>query len=300
MKAMWLGIDLGGTKIAAGVVDDRGVVAGRIEEVVDQSSDSSVFEQLLKILGRFGNRPLNGVGIGIPGIADSSRGTVWAPNLRGWNHLPLQSALNQHYGAGVVLESDRNTALLGEALYGAAVGCRDVVFLILGTGIGAGILSGGRIVRGRHEIAGAVGWIPVGFQGGVSHFESVASGPAIARLARGAGLAGELPELVDQARQGNLRLKALFGAVGDAVGQVLSILVSSLNPELILVGGGVSNAWDILEPAAMKSMRSWSQPIAVENVRVVRSGLGPDAGIIGAAAAAAMAREAGPDSSSQG
>jgi len=123
---------------------------------------------------------------------------------------------------------------------------------------------------------------------GKRHFEDVAAGPAIEREAHELFHleACKLPQLLELARSGHTRVQELFASAGKAVGQVLSILISTFNPEMIVLGGGVSHAWDVLAPSALETMNLWSQPIAVRQVQIVVSALGEDAGILGAAAAA--------------
>ncbi len=285
---MLLGIDLGGTKLAAALVDDEGRVLQKLREPVDQKHNRSVVEQLSRVIESFAGSQPEAVGICIPGIADSKSKTVWAPNIKGWDHIPLAQLLSARVSIPIVIESDRNAAVLGEALYGAAVGKSDVVFLIIGTGIGAGILAGGRILRGSHDIGGAIGWIPVWTEEEKRHFEDVAAGPAIEREAHELfHLEGcKLPQLLELARGGHERVQELLATAGKAIGQVLSVLVSTFNPEMIVLGGGVSHAWDLLAPSALETMHLWSQPIAVRQVEIVVSALGEDAGILGAAAAA--------------
>lgn len=288
----FLGIDVGGTKIAAGLVNRVGRIEDFRSEPTDQSADDSVVRQLHRLLQEYATaEQVAAAGIGIPGIADPVSGLVWAPNLRGWDYIPLHRQLAGASGLPIVIESDRNTAVLGELRYGGARRCSDVVYLILGTGIGAGIFSGGRLVRGRHEIAGAVGWIPVEFGGTLAHFEDVASGPAILRHAGNRGLPEEVGRLTAAAEAGETAAVTLFQEVGTAVGQALAVLVSLLNPELIVIGGGVSRSWKLMESGARAGMERWSQPEAVKRVRVVPSRLGVHAGILGAAAAAGAISE---------
>ena len=283
---MFLGIDVGGTKLAAGLVSDNGTITERRRESIDQSDEQSAVRQITAIIESYGRVP-EAIGVCIPGIADHSRKTVWAPNIKGWNHIPLPEQLSQRCSCPVIVESDRNAAVLGEVLYGCAQGKRDVVFLIIGTGIGAGVLSGGQLLRGANDIGGAVGWIPVCLRGQRRHFEDLAAGPAIESSAlelfhqRTA-----LPELASLARHGNRAVLELFDAAGEAIGLVLSMFVSIFNPELIVVGGGVSACWDLLSLSALPEMRLWAQPIGVSQVEVMVTQLGEDAGILGAAAAA--------------
>ncbi len=283
---MFLGVDVGGTKLAAGLVNDSGTISERRRESVDQSDEQSAVRQITALIESYGNAP-EAVGVCIPGIADHKRKTVWAPNIKGWNQIRLLEQLSKRFSFPVVVESDRNAAVLGEVLYGCAQGKRDVVFLIVGTGIGAGVLSGGRLVRGSNDIGGAVGWIPVCLRGQRRHFEDIAAGPAIEHSAMELfRQQATLPELASLARHGNRAVLELFQVAGEAIGLVLSMFVSIFNPELIVVGGGVSACWDLLSLSALPEMRLWAQPIGLAQVDVVVSQLGEDAGILGAAAVA--------------
>ncbi|RPJ86921.1 MAG: ROK family protein [Acidobacteria bacterium] len=283
---MFLGIDVGGTKLASGLVSDDGTIKERRRESIDQSDEQSAARQIAALIESYGEVP-QGIGVCIPGIADQKRQTVWAPNIKGWNHLHLTEQLSERLSCPLIVESDRNAAVLGEVLYGCGREKRDVVFLIVGTGIGAGVLSGGQLVRGSNDIGGAVGWIPVCVRGQRRHFEDIAAGPAIEHAALELFRRHvTLPELASLARHGNRAVLELFEIAGEAIGLVLSMFVSIFNPEIIVVGGGVSACWDLLSPSAMPEMRLWGQPIGVSQVEVVVSQLGEDAGILGAAAVA--------------
>ncbi len=283
---MFLGIDVGGTKLAAGLVSDNGTISERCRQPIDQADEQSAVHQITALIDSYGTAA-DAIGLCIPGIADQKRKTVWAPNIKGWNHIRLHEHLSQRFPCPVAIESDRNAAVLGEVLYGCARGKRDIVFLIVGTGIGAGLLSGGQLVRGANDIGGAVGWIPVCHRGQRRHFEDIAAGPAIEHSAlEFFHQHANLPDLASLARHGNRAVLDLFESAGEAIGLVLSMFVSIFNPELIVIGGGVSACWDLLSPSALPEMRLWGQPIGVSQVEVVVSQLGEDAGILGAAAVA--------------
>jgi len=283
---MFLGIDVGGTKLAAGLVSDNGTISERRRELIDQSDDQSAVRQITALIQSYSKVP-EAVGICIPGIADHKGKTVWAPNIKGWNHIRLLEHLSEHVSCPVVVESDRNAAVLGEVLYGCCRGKRDVIFLVLGTGIGAGVLSSGQLIRGSNDIGGAVGWIPICSRGQRRHFEDIAAGPAIEHAALELFRQhATLPELASLARHGNRAVLELFEIAGEAIGLVLSMFVSIFNPELIVVGGGVSACWDLLSLSALPEMRLWAQPIGASQVEVVVTQLGEDAGILGAAAVA--------------
>lgn len=288
---MVAGVDVGGTKIAFGLVDPMGVVSDWGREEVDQSSASSAVEQVVRILRSFDPGEVRAAGVAVPGIADGKRGTVWAPNVRGWDHIPLQRALEDSVPFPVRLESDRNASVLGEYFYGEGRGVGDQAFLIIGTGIGVGVLSGSRLVRGAGEIAGAVGWSPVLWQGEMRRVEEVLAGPALERLARERGLEGDLSGLALAAERGEPAARLLFQQAGDAAGQLLAHLVNLLNPQLIVIGGGVSRSWNWLAPTAMESLAKWGQPLSAPQVAIAVSRLGDRAGVLGAAAIARHRQE---------
>jgi glucokinase len=228
---------------------------------------------------------------------------VWAPNIPGWDDYPLLDELRSALGAAspVTIDSDRAACILGETWRGAARGARDAIFLAVGTGIGAGILAGGRVLRGHGGVAGAIGWLALDrpfrprwkIHGCL---EDQASGPGLVRVAR------DLLES-DRTYDGELRTKAarletgdVFAAHerGDALaakvidnaielwGMAAANLVSLFNPQMIVVGGGVFGpATRYLERIETEAKR-WAQPIAIEQVQFVGSTLGSDAGLFGA------------------
>lgn len=134
-----------------------------------------------------------------------------------------------------------------------------------------------------------MGWIPVLFRGELRHLEEVCAGPGIEKMARQEGLPGDLPDLAQRGRAGQQEVLQLFHEIGAILGQALAILVSTFNPEVIILGGGVSNCWDLMKDAAHPFLHRWSQPVAIQQVEVRVSQLGDNAGILGAAAAARWA-----------
>ncbi|MGC2139935.1 MAG: ROK family protein, partial [Candidatus Sulfotelmatobacter sp.] len=221
-----LAVDLGGTKLAAALVTPDGKVLTRKSVPVDRSSALAPVKQIVELARELaGAKSLRGrvaaAGVAIPGLVRRD-GRVWAPNLPGWKKMLLARRLKSALRVTVMVESDRNAAVLGEAWRGAARGRNDAIVLILGTGIGAGILSGGRLVRGAHELSGCAGWMVVTDEPApkgqrVGQLESLAAGPAIAgaaqkELARGKrGLLKEIPmdmidasKVAEAARQGDM------------------------------------------------------------------------------------------------
>jgi glucokinase len=301
-----IAIDLGGTKIASAVIAHDGTILSRGHALLGDRMGGDVAVLLVEECQRLsagmeGKLP-DAIGVAVPGIYRAERGTVWAPNIPGWDDYPLRDDLQAAVGprVPVLVDSDRAACILGETWLGAARGARDAIFLAVGTGIGAGILSDGRIVRGHGDIAGAIGWLALdrpyrNRYESCGCFESHASGPGLTSVARDCLL--QEPDATSMLNRTDLSTARLFEAYdrGDAVarlvleeaiqfwGMATANLVSLFNPEAIIFGGGVFGpATRFLDRVAAEAKR-WAQPIAMTQVRVVPSALGGDAGLLGAA-----------------
>jgi glucokinase len=300
-----LAIDLGGTKLAVALATRDGNLFDRKSVGVAADSPLAPVKQIIAAVREFvGAKPVSqvlaGVGVAVPGLVRRDA-TVWAPNLPGWKRMPLARRLKSALGIPVVVESDRNAAVTGEAWRGAARGKSDVIVLMLGTGIGAGILSGGRLLRGAHELSGCAGWMVVtDARGdnvqGVGQLEAFAAGPGIARaakkeLARGIeSLLHEIPpdavsayEIAEAARRGDALSIEVFLEAGRLLGYGVANLVSLFDPEVVVIGGGLARSSDLFLEALRKSMKEHAQPIASSKVRIVTSKLGGDANLLGVA-----------------
>ncbi|HTZ48442.1 MAG TPA: ROK family protein [Verrucomicrobiae bacterium] len=300
-----LAVDLGGTKLAMALVSREGKLSRRKSLTVDASSALAPLKQIVMSARELANgkqlkSAVQAVGIAVPGLVRRD-GTVWAPNLRGWKRMPLAKCLQRELGVPVIVESDRNAAVLGETWRGAARGATDAIVLMLGTGIGAGILSSGRLVRGAHELSGCAGWMVVTEYDSdevrrVGQLESLTAGPGIAfaaskELARGvSSLLGEIPpasinayEVAEAARRGDALSIEVYLEAGRLLGCGVANLISLFDPEVVVIGGGLARASDLFLDALRKSLRQYAQPIAAKHVRVLVSKLGADANLLGVA-----------------
>jgi glucokinase len=300
------GVDVGGTKISSALFTREGEISARDKIAIDKSGGDSAagqiidkIEALAKAALAAGGR-LAAVGISVPGIAYSASGKVWAPNIPGWDQYPLLERIRGH--VPLVLESDRSAYVAGESWRGAAAGARDAVFLAVGTGIGAGIISGGRIVHGHEDIAGAVGWFglnPV-FKpeyASMGCFEAEASGNSVGRIARERlekGRASSMPGLAggridavtaeivaEAARRNDPLALEVVAEVVTYLAMGIANIVSILNPEVVVVGGGLFQAADVFLDPVRREFKRWAQPLAARKVRIELSGLGEDAGLYG-------------------
>jgi len=298
-----LAVDLGGTKLAMALVNRDGKLSWRKSVGVDASSALSPVKQIVALAQEFVGAKgtaakIAGVGVAVPGLVRRD-GTVWAPNLPGWKNVTLARRLKSELGVPVIVESDRNAAVLGETWRGAARGKSDAIVLMLGTGIGAGILSDGRLVRGAHELSGCAGWMVVADEYGaeakrLGQLESLGAGPAIAAaakkgLARGiASLLQEIPEetinayeVAEAARRGDALAIEVYLEAGQLLGYGVANLVSLFDPEIVVIGGGLARASDLFLDALRKAVKERAQPISAHKVKVVTSGLRGDANLLG-------------------
>ncbi len=298
-----LGIDLGGTKIAGGVFDTGTMISPKSVLYIEKREGEEVGELILELISQLlewtdGNGlAVSGAGIAVPGIYHSLAGTVWAPNISGWEDYPLRQELCDELAPrqiDISIDSDRSCYILGETWRGAAEGCKNAIFLAVGTGIGAGIMVDGRLIRGANNIAGAVGWLALTDPWLPEYedcgcFEYHASGTGIARRAR---------EVMEGDPAASDVFKAYNAGDPDATeiirlavrfwGKACANLVSLFNPEKIIFGGGVFGPGAQLLDEIYKEAGKWAQPMSIGQAEFVTSQLEQDAGIYGAAKLALM------------
>ena len=300
-----LAVDLGGTKCSAAVVDREGKILARRTVAVDVSSQLGPVSQIVELARELtdGKEPASayvGAGVAVPGLVRRD-GTVWAPNLPGWTEMPLAEHLTRLLGTPVQVESDRNAAVLGESWLGAARGKSDAIVLMIGTGIGAGILSGGRILRGAHELSGCAGWLTITREHvraaqGCGELESLTAGPAIARAVQQRLHDGEVSSLADldiakitahevaaAARSGDGLALDVFRHAGRLLGYGIANLVSILDPEVIVLGGGMATVADLFLAPLEQAMFERAQPLAAKQVNIVVSTMADTVNLLGCA-----------------
>lgn len=307
-----IGIDLGGTKISGAIFDELGNVLTRTVHLLEGRKGKEVgklvaltIDELLQSF-HLDISEVEALGICVPGIADSKTGMVWAPNIEGWEDYPLQKEIEDHIAhpkTVVSVASDRTCYILGETWKGKAKGCRNAMFIAVGTGIGIGMLIDGNIVHGHGDIVGAAGWMALE----TPYFdeyerygclESYASGDGIGRQARKLVKEGLLfrESVLYSLPLEKLTAKDVFEAYGRGdslakfiVGKAITMwsmaaanLVSLLNPEMIIWGGGVFGpAAQLLDRIYTEAGR-WAQPIAIQQVKFCKSELEGEAGLYGA------------------
>jgi glucokinase len=288
-----IGIDIGGTKIAALLVSGDGAVLARgsvpAPAALGGAAMADAAAGLARTLATEADVPLAAAGVGAAGVIDHETGTIRAASATfvGWAGFPLADELEARLGVPVRVENDVNAFLLGEA---AAVGRteRDVLGVMLGTGVGGALLIDGELHHGPHGAAGEIGHTPGYSQlvctcGQVGHLETLASGTSIALRyqERTAGPALDARDVADRARDGDADAIAVFHAAGRAVALACASAATILDLPCAIVGGGVAAAWDLLEPAIARTLRTDS-PVSGIPLRIVPAVLGSDAVALGA------------------
>jgi len=313
MKEIYVGIDLGGTTIKIGLISGEGElliqneIPTRTEEGYQIIIEDIVLhsKQMVSKAG-FEWEIVNGMGIGIPGLLDIENGIVrMAPNIS-WNNVPIKQILEEKLQIPVQIENDGNIAAIGEAWMGAGKGYKHVVMATIGTGIGAGILIDGKILHGKNGMAAELGHIPIsnhGIQcgcGNIGCLETVSSATGMIRMAKEVVNQGKDSILTKEYKNqlNQLTAKSIFDAAKDhdreamgivqvaahLLGKALATVANLFDPELIIIGGGVSKAGEILFLPIRDAFQEHGLKDIVTNVEVVPATLGNTAGIIGAAA----------------
>ncbi len=306
-----IALDLGGTKLAAALLSNEGdllfIETAPLEKRNGPEVSHLILQQANDLIKKAANENItvSSLGICVPGIAYTKTGRVWAPNIPGWNDYPLLNELQkglENKQLKIKIDSDRACYILGEVWKGNARGCRDAIFLAVGTGIGAGIFVNNQVLRGANDIAGAIGWlglskpfdnkfIPCGC------FEYNASGEGIVKVAKEMMAEGHFKQsILMDIDSGSITAKDIFDAyvkrdqlavtvLNNAIeywGMAVANLVSLFNPEKIIFGGGVFGPALIFLDAIYNEAKKWAQPISIRHVQLVGSALGNDAGLYGA------------------
>ncbi len=306
---VWIGVDVGGTKVLAGVVSDEGVVVRTARAVTPgRRVDAALIEDALTdaVHAVAGDSPIAGVGLAAAGFVEATGERVmFAPHLP-WQDEPVRARLAERWQVPVALDNDANCAAIAEWEYGAARGAGSALVVTMGTGIGGGLVLDGHVVRGANGMAGEFGHMQVVPDGQACEcglrgcWEQYSSGNALVRYARErigheptmleescAGHPERLtgPMVTEAAESGDLLARAAFASVGDWLGMGVANLVAAFDPDCVVIGGGVSAAGDrLLDPARVALERSLVGARHRVVPPVLAASLGPQAGLVGAAA----------------
>ena len=308
-----LGVDLGGSKILTAVVNSQGDILSSNESTTRATEGheaviQSIVDSSHRVLKQAGVAisELIAIGIGAPGLSNPETGILFtSPNLPGWRNVPLKDIMQERMGKKTFVINDANAAAMGELYFGAARGARNFVYITLSTGIGGGIVIDGKIYSGAIGGAGEVGHMTIDDEGPICNcgsrgcWETLASGTALAKEARRRikeGVRTSILEYVEgdvekvtaqvihsAAEQGDSLAKELIARTGYYVGVGLANVINIFNPELIVIGGGLSNIGDMLLEPAFKVAGERAYKEAFQAVRFAAAELGRNSGVLGAA-----------------
>lgn len=292
---MYIGIDVGGTKIQAATYDGQSV---KLMEKLPTPNHYSRFVNTLRDLVEAANSQhpgrLKGIGIGIPGTVDDHH-IRWAPNLPFLNGKALKAELTSMFQTEIMIENDAQTALLGEVWMGNAFGKQSAVLFSIGTGVGGAIMLDGKILRGASGSAGAFGWINLDLHEAADpqhgYLERHASGTALWEKTKQFDVNLSSYDLVEMARANNRQSLDVIEEIADKLGKALAVVASILDPQIILFSGGVSDAFDLFEAIIKERIQQYGSP-SVRQIPVSVGRLGSLAGVYGAIRAAMLKQDA--------
>ena len=308
-----IGIDVGGTNVKIALVDKSGkiIYSNSVPTYAKMGYEYTVnnIKQAIKDLMKETNttaKDIDGIGFDFPGQVDYKPGVVkLAPNIPGWVNVPIAQMIEEEFHIPTRIDNDVRCAALGEMKFGAGQGCENFVCITVGTGIGSGLVVNGQLVRGASNAAGEIGHIKLQMKDGLicgcgdtGCLEAYASGPSIVAMAQdyikggkstkfremAAAEGGEItPYMVAKAAEaGDPVAKRIFAIVGEYIGIGLTSVINLLNPEKVIIGGGVAEAGDLLLDPIRKTIKERAMVVAGSAVEIVPAQLGNSAGVIGA------------------
>lgn len=310
MKKYRIGVDVGGTNVKLALVDLNGkiVYSNTTPTRADLGYEHSIaniqnaIEELMKETNT-NKDVIEAIGFGLPGQIDYQAGIVRIlPNMPGWVEIPVAKIMEEKFHITTKLDNDVRVATLGELKYGAGKGCNNLVCITVGTGIGSGLVFNGKLIRGARNAAGEIGHIkmtmgdgPICGCGDYGCFEAYASGPSIVAEAKEyikGGKSSKFKELATEelspyivaqaALQGDVVAKRIYAKMGEIIGLGLTSVINLLNPERVIIGGGVADAGEILFGPIRETIAKRAMPIQAASVEIVPAELGNTAGVIGA------------------
>ncbi len=305
-----IGIDVGGTNVKIALVDDGKIIySNSVPTYAQMGYEYTVnnIKQAIRDLMKETETTaadIKGIGFDFPGQVDYKTGVVkLAPNIPGWVNVPIAQMIEEAFHIPTRIDNDVRCAALGEMNFGAGKGCQNFVCITVGTGIGSGLVVNGQLVRGAANAAGEIGHIklqmkdgPICGCGDTGCLEAFASGPSIVAMAQDYLKSGKSTKFREMAGDGEITpyivakaaeagdpvAKRIFTIIGEYVGMGLVSVINLLNPEKVIIGGGVAEAGDLLLEPIRKTVMERAMVVARESVEIVPAELGNSAGVIGA------------------
>jgi glucokinase len=255
-----LGVDLGGTNVRAGIVKDNRLVKVAASAINGQGSQKEVVEQVFGVMDPLVHRGLKGIGVGVPSVVDLKRGIIYdVVNIPSWKKVPLKDFLEKRYRLPVYINNDANCFAVGEKYFGQARNYDNAVGLIVGTGLGAGVITNGKLYSGANCGAGEFGMISY-----LDHnHEYYASGQFFKNVYRTSGR-----ELSERAKRGDAEALRIFAEFGGHLGEAIKTILYAVDPDIIVLGGSVSQSYRFFRQAMWESIGTFIYTLVLKNIKV--------------------------------
>ncbi|MCU7502629.1 MAG: ROK family protein [Ignavibacteria bacterium] len=270
-----LGIDLGGTNVRVGLIEDKSLKKTVSSPVSTASGEGVVLNEICLLIDELMDAEISGIGVGVPSVVDVEKGIVYdVQNIPSWKEVHLKEILEKKYSVPVYINNDANCFAAGEKYFGKMKNCRNGVGVIMGTGLGAGIIADGRLYSGTNCGAGEFGMIP--YEDGI--FEHYCSGQFFKNEY---GVSGQ--EAYSRAICGDKEALDMFTSLGEHIGNAIKVVLYTYDPEVIILGGSVSKAFSLFKESMWKEVRSFAYRNSLNRLVIEPSEL-EQVALLGAAA----------------
>jgi len=274
-KDVIVGVDLGGTKVSAGAVAESVIQKAHSQRISAGESEAVVLGEIMQSIDEVFSHQVEGIGVGVPSIVDLDTGLIYdVENIPSWKRVPLKARLEERYGVPVVVNNDANAFAVGEHVFGRGRGYRNLVGITLGTGMGTGVIIGGRLYSGGNCCAGEIGSIP---HKGLT-VEDFCAGRFFLREA---GIDGGI--VYSRAREGDPEAVGLFQRFGSELAFAVTVALYAYDPEAIIMGGSISAAFDLFQESLWSGLTGFDYSHVVDRLVIAPSEL-PNGAVMGAAA----------------
>ncbi len=270
-----IGVDIGGTNLRVGFVERNSLVRIESMNVKKNGKEDEIIQDLVSLIERFANENVEGIGIGVPSVVDSEKGIAYdVTNIPSWKEVHLKEILETKFNIPVYVNNDANCFTVGEKYFGMVRDYKNIVGLIIGTGLGSGIIINDHLYTGKNYGAGEFGMIPYKDQ----NYEYYCSGQFFQNEY---GLTGE--EVYRQAERGEEKALNIFDRFGNHLGEAIKMILFAIDPEVIVLGGSVSKSYEFFKNAMWKSINKFAYSHSLETLKIMVSELNYSA-VLGAAA----------------
>lgn len=260
---MKIGIDLGGTNVRVGAIDKGEVIQKIAEPCLADRPEREVLDQIIRMIRQLVNDRTESIGIGVPSVVDAKQGIVYnVANIPSWEEVPLKSILEQEFRMPVAVNNDCNCFALGELRFGEGIGCENIVCVALGTGVGAGIIINGQLYNGQNTGAGEIGCLPY-----LEHNYEYYCGSAF--FSQENNLTGKEAFLLGQNQDPDAL--ALWNRIGGHIGELIKVILYTYDPQAIILGGSISNAYRFFSSSMWESIRDFPYPVVLDTIRITTS-----------------------------